>query len=98
MNLTQKYVQTSAITMEKTLAKFQALKIFLQNERGKIVERAINYATETCNDMDISIERRGRTKKKKTMPAEMTPDAGVTLTEEIQRAMFEGLDRFFSGT
>ncbi|CAH2324299.1 Hypothetical predicted protein [Pelobates cultripes] len=44
--------------------------------------------------MDISMETRGRVKLRKTMPGEKAKDAGLTLPEEMKRAMFECLDRF----
>ncbi|GBP49805.1 hypothetical protein EVAR_83754_1 [Eumeta japonica] len=58
------------------------------------MERAISYATEKCEDLDISIERRGR-RFQKRMPGELARDAGLTLPEELQRAMLECLDRFY---
>ncbi|GBP74358.1 Zinc finger MYM-type protein 1 [Eumeta japonica] len=59
------------------------------------MERAISYATEKCEDLDISIERRGRRRFRKRMPGEMARDAGLTLPEGLQRAMLECLDRFY---
>ncbi|CAH2315499.1 zinc finger MYM-type 1-like [Pelobates cultripes] len=94
VNITQKYLQTVGLTLEKCIVKLQGLKAFLADQRSEIVEKAICYATTTCKEMDISKERRGRVKLRKTMPGEKAKDAGLTLPEEMKRAMFECLDRF----
>ncbi|CAH2310718.1 zinc finger MYM-type 1-like [Pelobates cultripes] len=94
VNITQKYLQTVGLTLEKCIVKLQGLKAFLAHQRSEIVEKAICYATTMCKEMDISMERRGRVKLRKTMPGEKAKDAGLTLPEEMKRAMFECLDRF----
>lgn len=95
VNETQKYIQTSGLSLEKCVIKIKALKIFLQTQRIQIVERAISYATEKCEDLDISVERRGRRRFRKRMPGEMSQDVGLTLPEELHTAMLECLDRFY---
>ncbi|XP_077341212.1 zinc finger MYM-type protein 1-like [Lithobates pipiens] len=95
VNITQKYLQTVGLTLEKCIVKLQALKAFLAGQRNEIVEKAIHYATTMCEEMGISMERRGRVKLRKTMPGEKAKDAGLTLPEEIKRAMFKCLDRFY---
>ncbi|CAH2275795.1 chloride anion exchanger-like [Pelobates cultripes] len=92
--LTQKYLQTVGLTLEKCIVKLQGLKAFLADQHSEIVAKAICYATTICKEMDISMERRGRVKLRKTMPGEKAKDAGLTLPEEMKRAMFECLDRF----
>lgn len=94
VNHTQKYLQTSGLTLEKCATKMRALKLFLQSQRNEIVQRAISYATQKCEQLEISMERRGRKKIRKMMPGEEARDAGLTLSEEIRRAMFECMDRF----
>ncbi|CAH2275029.1 Hypothetical predicted protein [Pelobates cultripes] len=93
VNTTQKYLQTVGLTLEKCIVKLQGLKAFLADQHSEIVEKAICYATK-CKEMDISMERRGRVKLRKTMPGGKAKDAGLTLPEEMKRAMFECLDRF----
>ncbi|CAG4958452.1 unnamed protein product [Colias eurytheme] len=95
VNQTQKYIQTSGLSLEKCVIKIKALKIFLQTQRIQIVERAISYATEKCEDLDISVERRGRRIFRRRMPGEMSQDVGLTLPDELHRAMLECLDRFY---
>ncbi|GBP11581.1 Zinc finger MYM-type protein 1 [Eumeta japonica] len=95
VNQTQKYTQTLGLSLEKCVTKIKALKIFLLSQRMNIVERAMSHASEKCEDLDISIERRGRRRFRKRMPGEVARDAGLTLPEELQRAMLECLDRFY---
>ncbi|CAH2301960.1 Hypothetical predicted protein [Pelobates cultripes] len=94
VNITQKYLQTVGLTLEKCIVKLQGLKAFLADQRSEIVEKAICYATTTCEEVDISMERRGLVKLRKTMPREKAKDAGLKLPEEMKRAIFECLDRF----
>ncbi|CAH2251110.1 Hypothetical predicted protein [Pelobates cultripes] len=94
VNITQKYLQTVGLTLEKCIVKVQGLIEFLADQRSEIVEKAICYATTTCEEMDISMERRGRVKLWKPIPGEKAKDAGLTLTEEMKRATFECLYRF----
>ncbi|XP_033227263.1 52 kDa repressor of the inhibitor of the protein kinase-like [Belonocnema kinseyi] len=95
VNQTQKYIRTPGLSLEKCVIKIKALKTFLQSERIQIVERAIAYATKKCEDLNISIERKGRRRFRKRMPGEVAQDAGLTLPGELQRAMLEYLDRFY---
>ncbi|CAH2295748.1 zinc finger MYM-type 1-like [Pelobates cultripes] len=94
VNITQTYLQSVGLTLEKFIVKLQGLKAFLADQRSEIVEKAICYATTTCKEIEISMERRGRVKLRKTMPGEKAKDAGLTLPEEMKRAMFECLDHF----
>ncbi|XP_042210127.1 uncharacterized protein LOC121857953 [Homarus americanus] len=82
------------ISLENCTVKLNGLKLFLRSQRNEIVERAIQYATTQCEEMGISMETRGRIRRKKMMPGEMARDAGLTMQEEIRRSMFECLDRF----
>lgn len=94
VNHTQKYLQIEGISFEKCVIKLRSLKLFLVQERSNIVKRAIAYATTICEEMGISIEKRGRIRKKKLMPGETAEDSGLTLKQEIERAMLECIDRF----
>ncbi|XP_042212511.1 52 kDa repressor of the inhibitor of the protein kinase-like [Homarus americanus] len=94
VKLTQKYLPTEGISLEKCTVKLNGLKLFLRGQRNEIVERAIQYATTQCEEMGISMETRGRIRRKKMMPGEMARDAGLTMQEEMRRSMFECLDRF----
>lgn len=92
----QKYLQKSGLTLEKSVIKLKALASFLHEHRDETVKKAIIYAREQCTELEISIERRGRTKKKKIMPGEKAQDAGLTLEEETRRSMLECQDTFYT--
>ena len=70
------------------------LKLFLTDQRNGIVEKAIVYASHQCEEMGISMEKRGRIKRKKRMPRELAKDAGLTLEEEMRRSILECIDQF----
>lgn len=78
--------QTKGLTLDKVLSKLEALRLFLEEERGHLVERAIKQALLKSEEYGIPTERRI---KKKRMTNEEASDAGLTLQEENKRAMFE---------
>nr|CAI5852783.1 unnamed protein product [Callosobruchus analis] len=94
VNLIQKYLQTSEISLDIGLIKMKALQLFLVEERNTLVTNAIQFGTHKCTEMGIDIERRGRRKVKKNLPGETSSAARLTLQEKVRRSMFECLDRF----
>lgn len=96
VNKAQKYMQISGLSLQKCVVKLRFLLSHLRESRETFVENAIQYATGICDEMGIAKEKRGRPKKKKMMPGEKAPDVGLTLPEELRRAMFECIDRFLA--
>lgn len=94
VNLTQQYLQTKGLTLDKVVTKLEALRLFLQQERSHLVEHAIEKALLKSDQYGISVERRSRFKKR--MAGEQARDSGLTLQEENKRAMLECIDRFHS--
>ncbi len=92
MDLTQKYLQTEGRSLEKCSGVINSFKLFLRDQRNEIVEKAIGYASQQCEEMGISIARRGRIKRKKRMPGELAKDAGLTMEE--MRSMLKCVDQF----
>ncbi len=86
--------QTEGINLEKRSGVINGLKLFLRDQRNEIVKKAIGYASQQCEEMGISVERRGRIKRKKRMPGEIAKDAGLTMEEEMRRSMPECVDQF----
>ena len=74
VNHTQKYLQIVGISFEKCVIKMRSLKIFLKDKRNEIVETALQFATNTCEGMDIPLVKRRSIRKKKTMPGEEAQD------------------------
>ncbi len=79
VDLTQKYLQTEGINLEKCNGVINGLKLFLRDQRNETVEKAVGYASQQCEEIRISMERRGRIKRKKRMPVELAKDAGLTM-------------------
>lgn len=90
----QKYLQIRGLCFEKAVFKMKSLKLFLKDRRDDLVEKALNFGKETCEEMGIPIIKRRNYRKKKTMPGEMADDEPLSIEKEIKRSMLECLDRF----
>ena len=89
----QKYLQKKGLGLDQTIVKIHALRQFLHEERDRLVDDAMFYATTKCEEMDISITRRIR--KKKRMYDEETGDKGNTLQEEFRKDMLQVVDQLW---
>ncbi len=92
MDLTQKYLQREGINLDKCSGVINGLKLFLRDQQNEIVENSFGYASQQCEEMGISMERRGRINRKKRTPGELAKDAGLTMEEEMRRSMLESVD------
>lgn len=96
VNKVQKYMQISGLSLQKCVVKLRFLLLILRENRETFVDGAIQYATGLCDEMGISMEKRGRSKRKRIMPGEKAPDVGLTLPAELRRAMFHSMDHFLT--
>ncbi|CAN7946090.1 unnamed protein product [Ixodes hexagonus] len=94
VNAAQLYLQTKGISLDKVVAKLEALKLFLKEERDRLVRSALEQALVKSNELGIAVERRIRLKKR--MAGEQVRDSGLSLQEENRRAMLECIDRFYA--
>uniref|UniRef100_A0A0B7BPZ0 Uncharacterized protein n=1 Tax=Arion vulgaris TaxID=1028688 RepID=A0A0B7BPZ0_9EUPU len=94
VNLTQQYLQTKGLTLDKVVTKLEALRLFLQEKRSHLVEHAIEQALLKADQYGITVEIRLRFKKR--MAGEQLREAGFTMQEENNRAMLECIDLFHS--
>lgn len=92
VNAAQLYLQTKGLSLDKVSTKLETLRLFLQEERCRLVENAIGQALIKSHDLGIPVERRVRLKK--GMPGEQQRDAALPLREENKRAMLDCIDRF----
>jgi hypothetical protein len=92
VDLAQKYMQTPGITVDMVATKLRALKVFLEEQRTKVVDNAVQQALAKCEELDIPTEK--RIIRKRRLPGEEARDAGLSLQQETKRAMLECLDRF----
>ena len=88
-----KILQKKGLGLDQTIVKIHALRQFLYEERDRLVDDAMFYATTKCEEMDISITRRMR--KKKRMYDEETGDKGNTLQEELRKDMLQVVDQLW---
>lgn len=94
INHTQKYLQIEGITLDKSLKKMQTLKLFFDESRVELPDNALLFAEQTCEELNVPVQRAGRRKFKIVMPGEKAKDVGLTLHEELKRSMLECMDRF----
>lgn len=70
VNLTQLYLQTKGLTLDKVVTKLETLRLFMYEQRNHLVEQAIEQALLKSG---ISVESRPRFKKR--MIGDETRDA-----------------------
>ena len=90
MDDVQKYLQKKGPGLDQTIVKIYALRQFLNEERDRLVDDAVFYATTKCKEMDTSITRRIR--KKKRMYGEETGNEENNLQEELRKDMLQFVD------
>ena len=63
----------------------------MQRQRESLVADAVTKATDICEEMGITTERR-ICRRRRRMSGEDAEDAGLTLEEELRREMLNCLD------
>ena len=64
----------------------------MQRQRESLVADAVARATDICEEMGITTERRIRRRRRRRMPGEEADGAGFTLEQELRREMLDCLD------
>ena len=88
---TQQYLQYKGLTLDRVVAKLEALRLFFHEQREFLVDSAIQRSIAKEYDIDVEM----RVSYKKRMPGEEARDIGLSLQSEIQRGMLECIDRFY---
>ena len=91
VNDSQKYLQTSGLSLDTRAVKLEALSAFLFHERDNLVSHADEAGSEVCVEMDIRTEHRVRCRR--TMTEEQAVDSGLLLKEGIRIQQVEIVDR-----
>ena len=76
--------------MEQAVTKIQALKMFCDNKRDKLVADAVAHATTKCEQLAIEIERRVRRRR---LDGEEARDEAVPHQEQVRRELPQIVDR-----
>ncbi|KAJ8871909.1 hypothetical protein PR048_028249 [Dryococelus australis] len=71
------------------------MRRLLNDKRNEIVKLPLQFATNTCEEMDIPLLKRRTIRKKKMMSGEKAQYVPLTLNEELKRSMLEFIDRFY---
>ncbi|GBN84861.1 hypothetical protein AVEN_188762-1 [Araneus ventricosus] len=72
----------------------RSLKVFLKVKRNDLVEEALQFAKDTCEEMGIPVVKRRTVRRKKTMPEEKAAVEPMTFYQEMKRSMLECIDKF----
>ncbi|KAJ8877274.1 hypothetical protein PR048_021728 [Dryococelus australis] len=72
----------------------RSLKIFLKDKINEIMKLALQFATNTFEEMDIPLMKIRILRKKKVRSGEKTQDVPVKLNEVMKRSMLEFIDMF----
>ncbi|GBL87590.1 hypothetical protein AVEN_165193-1 [Araneus ventricosus] len=71
----------------------RSLNVFLKDRRNYLVEEALQFAKDTCEETDIPVVKR-TVRRKKIMPREKAADEPLTLDQELKMSMLECIDKF----
>ena len=91
VDLAQKLLQRQDNTLKDALDVLHSLKAALGDFRAELPNTPAVRAKEFCEEWDITIERRGR--RKKRMPGEESTDAALSFQDQIVRTQYEVIDR-----
>ncbi|GBL82570.1 hypothetical protein AVEN_263660-1 [Araneus ventricosus] len=72
----------------------RSLKVFLKDKRYDIVEEALQFAKDACEEMGILVAKRRTVRRKKIIPGEKVADEPLTLDQELKRSMLEYIEGF----
>ena len=79
----QQYLQYKGLTLDKVVAKLDALKLFLSEERERVVDSAIEKAEMKADEYGITVDKPKRCKKK--MPREEARDEPLSNKYKLRR-------------
>ncbi|GBM61725.1 hypothetical protein AVEN_120571-1 [Araneus ventricosus] len=72
------------ISFEKSVIEMRPLKAFLKDKRNDLVEEALKFSKDTCEEIGISVVKRRIARRKKIMPGEKAADEPLTLDQELK--------------
>ncbi|GBM41176.1 hypothetical protein AVEN_35748-1 [Araneus ventricosus] len=68
VNHVRKYLQILGISFEKSVIKMRSVKVFLKDKRNDIIEEALQFAKDACEEMGIPVIKKRTVWRKKIMP------------------------------
>ena len=87
----QKRLQDPNMNFHEAATDLRSLETGINTRRETICTNALNYATTKCTEWNIPTEKRVR--RKRRMPGEEAHDAGLSVSEEMDRIMKNAIDR-----
>ena len=73
------------LNFKKPVIEMRSFQGFLKDKRNDLVEEALQFEKDTCEEMDTLSIKRSTVRKKKIMPEEMFADKPLTFDEEAKR-------------
>ncbi|GBL80616.1 hypothetical protein AVEN_225293-1 [Araneus ventricosus] len=70
-----------------------SLKVFLNVKRNDLVEEALQFAKDACEEMGIPVVKR-TARRKKIMPGKKAADEPLTLDQQLKSSLLECIDWF----
>ncbi|GBN62638.1 hypothetical protein AVEN_257089-1 [Araneus ventricosus] len=64
VNHAQKYLHILGISFEDSVIKLRSLNVFLKDKRYELIEDALQFAKDTCEEMDIPAVKKNLRRKK----------------------------------
>lgn len=74
------------------VVKIKALQTVLIEKRNELIDNAVSYAKQMCEDLDVSTEPRSRTMRKQKFEYG-SGGAALSYEDELRRKLFSSLDR-----
>ncbi|GBM21733.1 hypothetical protein AVEN_118267-1 [Araneus ventricosus] len=72
----------------------RSIKVFLRDKRNNLVEEALQFAKDACEEMDIPVVKKRTIRRKAILPREKATDEPLTLDQELKWSVLKCIDRF----
>lgn len=90
INVVQKYLQRSSLTLDEAVSKLKSFNLFLEENCETLVSKALNEAGKVASENDVHIPR---TRRRKRRCDEVGDEVGLTFEEDVRRQLIECFDR-----
>jgi hypothetical protein len=86
----QVYLQKSGLTLDQCQAKIGDLKLFLEENREKLVKESLEKALAICEELEIPSEERSR--RRRLMPGEFASACPLTMEQRLRMELYQVVD------
>ena len=93
INDTQSFLQTNGLNLDHCVLKISSLKSRLEADRDSIVDEALRYSANMCDDLGVVEPERRIRKRKVAFNERSEPTPPMSAREVLRHQMFESVDR-----